>query len=112
MILREEGSGTRLKIEHALSERGISLSHLHVISSIECNETIKKMVELGIGVSFISEMALKNETDLQLIKTYRIKDLDLTRKFYFVYHKSRYLSPIAEELKNYLLGFKLSCLEL
>lgn len=105
IILREEGSGTRLIIENALKNKGIDLDSLNVISSIESNETIKKMVELGLGISFISEMAVKNEIELGLIKPYIIKGLDLKRNFYFVYYKNRYLSPIAEEFKDFLVNW-------
>lgn len=87
-IFRKPGSGTRRLIEERLSEKGIDLDDLNIISYIDSNEMIKKMVELGLGISFMSKIAVKNECDLKLIKTLRIKDLDLRRNFYFVYNKT------------------------
>jgi DNA-binding transcriptional LysR family regulator len=102
IIMREEGSGTRRVLESALNDRGISTKALNIISSIESNETIKQMIALGMGVSFISEAAIQNEVQLKKIKSYHIKNLDLKRKFFFVYHKNRALTPMAKELKKHL----------
>ncbi len=105
IILREKGSGTRLLVEKALKEKNLKIDSLDIISCIEDNETIKKLVELGLGISFISEIAVQKEIKLGLIKPYYIKDLELKRKFYFVYHKNRYLSPLAQEFKNFVIEY-------
>ncbi|HOH68966.1 MAG TPA: selenium metabolism-associated LysR family transcriptional regulator [Sedimentibacter sp.] len=105
-IFRKPGSGTRRLIEQRLSEKGISLDDLNIISYIDSNEMIKKMIELGLGISFISKIAVKNEIDLKLVKTMQIKDLDLKRSFYFVRNKNRTLSPLVEAFKNFLISWK------
>ncbi len=101
-LFRKEGSGTRLFVEKCLENNNISLDDLEIVSLIDSNEMIKMMITLGLGVSFISEIAIRNEINLKLIKPYRIKALDLKRDFYFVYHKNRTLSPIVELFKNFL----------
>ncbi|NLJ71480.1 MAG: LysR family transcriptional regulator, partial [Syntrophomonadaceae bacterium] len=101
-LFRKEGSGTRLFVEKCLEDNNISLDDLQITSLIDSNEMIKMMITLGLGVSFISEIAIRNEIDLKLIKAFRIKDLDLKRNFYFVYHKNRTLSPIVELFKDFL----------
>jgi DNA-binding transcriptional LysR family regulator len=106
IIMREEGSGTRHILEKAFIEQGIAIETLNISSSIESNETIKKMIELGIGVSFLSKFAIEQELKLERLKAYDVKGLDLNRKFYFVYHKARHLSPMTEELKNICLTIK------
>lgn len=105
-IFRKPGSGTRRLIEERLSEKGIDLDDLNIISYIDSNEMIKKMVELGLGISFMSKIAVKNECDLKLIKTLRIKGLDLRRNFYFVYNKNRTLPPLVEAFKDFLISWK------
>lgn len=105
-IFRKRGSGTRRLIEQSLANKGISSDELNIISFIDSNEMIKKMIELGLGISFISRIAVKNEVDLNLIKTLRIKDLNLKRSFYFVYNKNRTLSPVVEAFKDFLIGWK------
>jgi DNA-binding transcriptional LysR family regulator len=66
---------------------------------------IKKMIELELGISFISKISIKNEIDLELIKPLKVKGLDLKRNFYFVYCKDRTLSPIVEVFKNFLIDW-------
>ena len=62
------------------------------------------MVENGIGISFISEKAIENEVKLKLIKSLKIKDIPIKRKFYFVFHKKRSLSPLSESFKEFILN--------
>ena len=102
LIFRKRGSGTRLLIKKCLSGKDIELDDLNIKYLIDSNEMIKKMIELNLGISLISKIAIKNEADLGLIKYYKIKDLDFKRNFYFVYHKHRTLSPVVESFKNFL----------
>jgi DNA-binding transcriptional LysR family regulator len=102
LIIRKKGSGTRRLIEQRLSAKGIDLDDLNIVSLAESNEMIKKMIELGLGVSFVSEISIKNEVDLKLIKPLRIKDLNLERSFYFVHNKRRTLPPAVEAFRDFL----------
>ncbi len=104
LIMREEGSGTRKILEKALADADINLSIMDIVSSVESNVTIKKMVELDMGITFMSEIAIKNEISLKLIKPLLVKGLDIRRQFYFVYSKNRYLSPLAEKFKEFLIS--------
>jgi DNA-binding transcriptional LysR family regulator len=105
-IFRKKGSGTRLLVEKCFSDLGIHLDDLIITSFIDSNEMIKKMIELELGVSLISKIAVKNEVDLGLIKTYKIKNLELVRNFYFVHHKHRTLSPVVEAFRDFLISWK------
>ena len=105
-IFRKPGSGTRRLIEERLGEKGVDLDDLNIVSYIDSNEMIKKMIELGLGISFMSRIAVKNEVDLKLIKALSIKDLNLKRNFYFVYNKNRTLPPLVETFKNFLISWK------
>lgn len=104
-IFRKKGSGTRLLVEQALDGKGISIDDLNIVSYIDSNEMIKKMIELELGVSFISELCIKNETELGLIKPLKVKGLDLKRNFYFVYNKNRTLSPVVDVFKDFLANW-------
>lgn len=105
-VLRTEGSGTRLFLEKCLNNIDISIDDLNAVALIDSNEMIKKMIELGLGVSFVSKISIKNEIALGLIKSFRIKNLDLKRNFYFIYSKNRTLSPIIETFKDFIGEWK------
>lgn len=104
-IFRKEGSGTRKLVEQCLSRENISLDDLNIVSLIDSNIMIKKMIELELGISFISKISIKNEIDLGLIKPLKLKEIDLKRSFYFVYNKNRTLSPVMEVFKNFLMDW-------
>jgi DNA-binding transcriptional LysR family regulator len=105
IIFREKGSGTRLLIEKALKENNVSIDSLNIIAYVGNTETIKKFIEEGIGISIISERAVKKEIELGIFKPYLIKGFDLSRKFYFVYHKTRQLSPLSNAFRDFIINF-------
>jgi DNA-binding transcriptional LysR family regulator len=105
LILREKGSGTRELLENELDKNKISRSQLKTIAYVEDAETIKTLVSLGVGVSFLSERAIQEELACNKFKVYNVKNLNLNRKFYFVYHKSRQLSPLCETFKDFILEY-------
>lgn len=102
-ILRETGSGTREVLEKKLSELDICINDLKIVAYIEDTESIKELVALGTGVSFLSEKAVQNDLGNKKYKTLYIADMDLNRDFYFVYHKKRQLSPLGETFKEFVL---------
>lgn len=105
-LFRKEGSGTRIFIEKLLSELNISLDDLNIVSFSDSNKMIKKMIELEQGVSFVSEVSIRNEVNAGLIKAYRIKDLSLKRKFYFAYSKYMTLPANVEIFRDFIVGEK------
>ena len=63
------------------------------------------MVSLVVGISFLSERAVVSDIELDKYKVYYIREMDLKRKFYFVYHKKRQLSPLNETFKSFVLEY-------
>ncbi len=105
IILREKGSGTRLLFENSIKSTGLDFSNLNITACINDTETIKKFVELGLGISIVSKRAVEHEVKLGTLKSYKIKNLDLKRKFYFVYHKNRHLSPLGQTFKSFVIDY-------
>lgn len=105
IILREEGSGTRHVFINELKNKGIDINNLNVIGYVEDSETIKELVSLGVGISFMSERSVSWDIKLGKYKAYYVKDLTLKRKFYFVYHNKRQLSPLNETFKTFILNY-------
>ncbi|MDX9917611.1 MAG: selenium metabolism-associated LysR family transcriptional regulator [Gudongella sp.] len=105
LIFRKEGSGTRAFIEETLQSKDIDVDNLNIKSYINSNETIKKMIQLDLGVSLISRISIQNEIALGLIKPYTIEGLDLKRNFFFVYSSTRTLSPVMESFKSFLENY-------
>ncbi len=104
LILRESGSGTRQRFQKEIESYKYSLDNFKIIAEIESNETIKKMVAKGLGLSFVSNRSIQNEIKLGLLKTLEVKDFFMKRNFYFVYHQKRALSPLARTFRDFILS--------
>lgn len=96
VVLREEGSGTRKEAEKQLSNIGIHVEDLNVMASIENQETIKKTVERGLGVSVLSRLATEDEVADGRLLAFSIPGADGGRLINLVYNKNYQLSLSAE----------------
>ena len=92
LIMREEGSGTRKEAEEQLKAAGIPAEKLDVIASIGNQETIKKSVIQGMGVSILSRLAAKNEVESGQVLQFPIPDSDEGRDLNLVFNKNHPLS--------------------
>ena len=101
-ILRESGSGTRITIKQKLLDKGITEEELNVVMRLGSTAAVKRSVESGLGVSFVSEKAIENEIRLGTIKTIPVKDLELDREFFIVYSGKKSHSPAAQALLQFL----------
>lgn len=102
-LMRQEGSGTRSFLESALAERDITLDNLKVVSWIDSQQMLKKMIELGLGISFVSRESVAEEVTHGKIRILEIENLPMERDFYFVYNKNRTLSPMVEAWRDFLV---------
>jgi len=105
-ILRESGSGTRITIKQKLLEKGMTEEELTVVMRLGSTAAVKRAVESGLGVSFVSEKAIENEIRLGTIKTIPVKDLELDREFFIVHSGKKSHSPAAQALLQFLQGKK------
>lgn len=96
VIMREEGSGTRKEAEKQLKNLGISMESLNVVASIENQETIKKSVGRGMGISVLSRLAAEEEVKDGRILAYYIPQADEGRDINVVYNKNYQISSSAE----------------
>ena len=96
LILREEGSGTRKEAEKQLRVAGVELAELDVIASIDNQETIKKAVREGMGITILSKLAAEDEAADGHLLTFPIPGADGGRDINLVYNKNYQLSRSAE----------------
>ena len=97
IIMREEGSGTRKEAEKQLKRKGISVETLNIIASIENQETIKRSVENGMGISIISKLAAKREIENRKLLGFPLAEGENSRNIYMVYNKDIRLSHVTEK---------------
>lgn len=95
-ILREQGSGTRETLDHALWRRG---SNVNVRFELEHTEAVKRAVEFGLGIGCISRLALRDAFRRGSLVPLAVPELDLRRMFQFVWHRGKYRN---EAMRVYL----------
>lgn len=96
LILRETGSGTRKEAEKQLKKKGITPENLNVVASMDNQETIKRSVTSGMGVSIISALAAKDEIADGKMLGFRLNMENGQRDINIVYNKNYQLSSVAE----------------
>lgn len=93
LILREEGSGTRKEAEKQLKNAGISMEALDIVASIANQETIKKSVKQGMGITVLSKLAAEDEDGLLI---FPIPGADEGRDINLVYNKNYQMTRSAD----------------
>ncbi|WP_457560620.1 LysR substrate-binding domain-containing protein [Caminibacter sp.] len=101
-LLREEGSGTRNMFLNALGELKKELPVFMVCNDFdEIKNYLKNDKEI---ITCISECAVKKEIKEGILIKVNVKNLNLKRNYYAVYHKNKYKSSLfnafLNELKN------------
>ena len=86
-ILRERGSGTRETFDRAFHGHH---GQLNIRLELEHTEAIKRAVESGLGIGCISRLALKDAFNRGSLVPIVVPDLNLSRYFYFLWHKQKY----------------------
>ncbi|PWJ49395.1 selenium metabolism-associated LysR family transcriptional regulator [Faecalicatena contorta] len=104
VILREEGSGTRREAERLLKNMGINLEDLNIVASMENQETIKRSVSRGIGVSIISRLAAEEELREEKILEFSLGSKQGKRDINVVYNKNFQMSSLAEKFLRVVKG--------
>lgn len=77
-IIREKGSGTREATEKLFKQLGIRPAHIMEFGS---TQIIKESVEAGLGVTLLSQWAIRKELFLHTLATLDIENGNIDRKF-------------------------------
>jgi len=93
-IMRESGSGTRETLDRALAAQRL---RPRVRLELEHTEAIKRAVESGLGIGCISRLALRDAFRRGSLVPVETPELDLTRQFYFIWHRQKYQTAAMRE---------------
>lgn len=94
-VMRAEGSGTRKEAERQLRTLGITANKLKVVASIENQETMKRSVANGMGISVISKLAVDEEVQAGRLLATSFAGNGSRRALNLVYNKNYPLSGSA-----------------
>ena len=85
LLMREFGSGSRRVIENALAKAGVKKKDMKTVMELDSTEGLLSAVEAGLGATFVSRWAVRNQLALRTLATARVRGLKLSRQFSLVY---------------------------
>jgi DNA-binding transcriptional LysR family regulator len=91
-VVRESGSATRAIVLDHLNKLDIRLES---VMEMENPEAVKKAVQNGLGLAFISMFAVEAELSAKSLALVRVKGLEIVRELKIVYRKDKHLSRAA-----------------
>jgi DNA-binding transcriptional LysR family regulator len=80
LILMQDGAGVRQVVEDALRRQGVKLRDLDVRLELGLQESVRRAVEAGYGVTFISRTAVEADLAGGRLGEARVEGLDVTRQ--------------------------------
>jgi DNA-binding transcriptional LysR family regulator len=85
LLMREFGSGSRRIVEQALAKAGLKMKDLRTTMELDSTEGLLCAVEAGLGVTFVSRWAVRNQLALKTLAIARVRGLKLRRQFSLAY---------------------------
>jgi DNA-binding transcriptional LysR family regulator len=90
LIVMQEGTTLRTCVEKMLADAGIGFRAYMELDNVEA---IKKMIEAGVGLSILPEIAIEAETQAGKLVALPLSDLGIeTQRIAATYRKDRYVS--------------------
>lgn len=103
-IVRESGSGTRMMFERCLKEHGYRLEDFNIVAEMGSTSAVKEAIKAGIGISVLSSIAVQLEMRAGILRSVRFRECrNITRDFFMVSDKRRFLSPLCEAFIQHAL---------
>lgn len=99
LLMREQGSGTRLACEEYFKEKRVHFNHTLEVSS---NESQRECAVAGLGVALLTRHAVSLELATGLLRELPVEELPLYRSWCVVQAKAKRLSPVAHAFLGFI----------
>ncbi len=101
LILMQEGAGVRQIVEDALRRQGVKLRDLDVRLELGLQESVRRAVEAGFGVTFISRTAVEAELAEGRLTEARVEGLDASREISLASASGRARTRVADAFVSF-----------
>lgn len=102
-ISRELGSGTRIQYEKFFTENGILLNKIKTCAIIDNTYSIIDAVINGLGISIVSELAVRHVVKQKMLRQIGLKTSLPVRKIYAVLSENIVHSHLVELFMEYIM---------
>jgi DNA-binding transcriptional LysR family regulator len=104
LVLRSEGSGARTAVEAALVAAGVDPASIQVAAELGSTEAVKRAVEAGLGVAFVSVCTLAAAGPAGELRALPLADEPPTRDLLVLTERGRARTALAETFRSFLLS--------
>ncbi|MDL2248627.1 LysR family transcriptional regulator [Tyzzerella sp. OttesenSCG-928-J15] len=98
-VMRSWGSSTLGITEKAFEKNGLKVKDLNIIAEFDSGEAVVQSVSIGLGVSIISAVCVKNNPH---VNVFEIGDVEMNRDFYAIIQNNDYISPKIQKFFEFL----------
>ena len=102
ILVREEGSGTRIGICSEFKKRGISESGMNIVMELGSTGAIVQAVQANHGIAFVNQQIVQDKLKSGILKKVPIKDFEIKKEFYLVLHQKKTKSKLLEAFLRFL----------
>jgi DNA-binding transcriptional LysR family regulator len=106
LIMPEAGSGTREIIDEFLRRLRIDLQDLKIIMTLGDPELLVRMVQSGLGISFVSKWSIFKTVKEGTIKILSISGKRLYRKFYLISLEKEPSAMVTKTFMKFVKGYR------
>jgi DNA-binding transcriptional LysR family regulator len=92
---------TRRALDRIFRRHGIKVQYVMEVDNIE---TIKRVVEIGSGVSIVPEPSISQEVKAETLKAIQFTDEALVRPLGIISKRARHFTPAVQEFIDFLQG--------
>jgi DNA-binding transcriptional LysR family regulator len=102
LVFREETSGTQRNVKSLLAKSGLDIAKWSPCLVLGTSQSVVSAVESGVGIAFVSSLAIKKSLALGLVKQVAVEGIKLKRDFYCVYRRERVVSRLLSEFIDFV----------
>ena len=95
LILFHADSVSRKIVDERLGEEGLSPS---VVMEMRSPEAMRKLVEAGVGISFLPELTVRESLNRGVLRRVRVHGIEFGREIGIAWRRGRYFSPAIRAL--------------
>lgn len=106
LIIREKGSGSRYVLEKYLEGKNLLFQDFSGLMEISNIGAIKRMTELGAGITFLYEETVEEELEKKTLRKIELEDFCLFHDFTFIWRKGSIYQSYYKEIFSLLHGDK------
>jgi DNA-binding transcriptional LysR family regulator len=95
LILFQSDSVSRQLVDEKFAQAGLTP---RVVMAMRSPEAMRKLVEAGVGISFLPQLTVRDAVKSGELQEVRVKGVSLSREIGLAWKRGRYVSPAIQEL--------------